>query len=821
MTRRPIRYLAEVTVLAAILLGGIGPSHSSAWGSHSPQPAAQSPVPARHIRVQGRILYVDRASDRSHPAGGLRLEVWDQDTRSLSPGELLDTAVTDANGYFVSRDIANVDPDGPTGQPEGTQDVYLKLFTDNGNVRVLDTVFRKEYSWPSYDIDSRDGLMRNVPDGIVGMAPLYLTVATRDVEALWTFVNLVEGWEYVRSVVGADPGPVKAYWSRTATEGPLYRPAEQAVYFRDADAGYNSVVLQQEAYALLHNAYGSLPTGWLECMAGPTETLTQSTDRACAFVQGLATFFALAVSGDPTFASLALRGMNLDAPTFGTAGWQNGDAVPGRIAGALWDLHDSDATVETYDRFNDTFAALWRAAVVEKPATMSEWWSAWQKGSGDACAAMGSLYQNTIDYNDPPRLTAVPDLVLEEDTVGTLDLKAFASDAECPDERLSYELTSAGDPQAGVHLLATGVISATPQANWFGSTNIRVRVSDGPAEATAAIRVVVHAVNDCPVIRPRVSDVEKKYGDPVVLNLIPHAEDVEDPAFQLSWDARLEPQDASDVIVDGRGTTTLTFRLNPAITIRRTVRLLLVVTDRDGCSTEQPLAITWTDRPNQPPFIWEDRLQKEYTFPVNHKIDVDLRGVASDVEDAAELLEWYVFNGDEIHAQAGYRDGNRQILQFDPQIDYAGSDRAILEVRDTAGATASTWITLTWKTRDEYANVAPRILRHLLTGRTGGMNATVCYDLEDKAVDPDDHTSSLRWFVTEIEDPDVTVSGQGSRLICMRSRQNYEGCVPARFVVRDPRGAEDSIDLRTCWRALRTYLPFLFNPGEVLSGQGR
>jgi hypothetical protein len=500
--------------------------------------------------------------------------------------------------------------------------------------------------------------------------------------------------------------------------------------------------------------------------------------------------------------------VNLDAPTFGTAGWQDGDTVSGRIAGAFWDLDESDTTIETHDDFNDTFERLWQTIAASKPATMREWWTAWRAGGGDACAAVGSLYQNTIDYNTPPTIGPIPDIQLDEDTTTTVDLKAYADDAECPDGRLTYELTNAGDARAGIQLVPTGVISITPEANWFGATSATVRVSDGPAEATARLRVTVNAVNDCPVIKPRVPDVEKRYGEPIVLNLVPHGEDVEDPAFQLVWDVRLEEQDAQDVTVTGRGTTVLTFVLDPKITIERTVRAVLIVTDRDGCATEQPIALTWTDRPNQPPFIWEDRLQKEYTYPVNQKIDVDLRNVAVDSEDAPELLEWYVMNSDELSAQVGYRDGNRQVLQFDPEVDFVGSNLALLEVRDTDGASASTEITLTWKTREEYNNIAPRILRHLLSGKTAGLNATVCYDLADKAFDPDDPPSALRWFATDIEDTGVQVSGQGGQQLCIRSRTDFEGCVPARFVVRDHSGAEDAYEVRTCWRAIKNYVPF-------------
>jgi hypothetical protein len=797
--------LVLVAIWAAV---GLQPVRGS---GKAPLPA-QATVTPGYIRVQGRIMYIDRNSDRNHPAAGLRVEIWDQDTRSVVTGEKLDETVTDANGFYVSKEILNVDPDGPIGQPEGTQDVFLKLFTENGHVTVLRTGLDQVYSWPSYDVDPKNGLVRNVPDGIVGMSTLYMTENTPEVDALWTFVNLVEGWSFMQAATGRDPGPVRAYWSKTATEGPYYNPNQKAIYLRDADAGFASVVVQQEAYALLHNAYGDLPESWLNCLAGPTDSLSSATNAACAFAQGFATYYPLAVYGDPVFTSLILQGVDLDAPAAGTPGWANGDAVPGRIAGAFWDLDEHDKTQDGYDIFNDTFRRTWQAIASGQPTTMRDWWAAWRAAGGDACSGVSTLFQNTIDYNAAPQVAAIPDAELDEDTTKAVDLKPYVTDAECANDRLTYTALSTGDPQAGVKLVATGVISVTPAANWFGSTSVSVRVSDGPAATIAKFRVVVNSVNDCPVIKPRVADVQVRYGEAIVLNLLAHASDVEDPAYQLRWDVRLEEQDAKVVTVDGAGTTTLTFRLDPIVTTERTVRAVLVVTDRDGCSAEQPVALGWTDRPNQPPWIVKDKLRTEYTFPVNQKIDVDLRGVADDAEDGQVPLEWFVTNSEDLNAQVGYLNGNRQQFQFDPEVDFAGRNVVQLEVRDTRGASASAAITLTWQTREEYNNLAPRILTDRLKGRTVGLNSPACYDLLDKAYDPDDPPASLNWFATDLDSNQLQVSGQGSRELCLKARKDFEGCQVAKFVVRDPKGAEDAAEVRTCWRVIKLYVPFACQP---------
>ncbi len=763
----------------------------------------QQEIPDGKIQVRGRILFIDRDSDRSHSAAGLRVEIWDKDERGFTTAELLGQTVTNAGGYFESGMLDNTDRDGPSGQLEGTQDVFLKLFTNNGTVRLLEEGSGREFGWASYEVDARDGLRRNVPDGEVPFPALYLMESTRDVEALWSFVNLVEGWQFLKDRTERDPGPVLAYWSNINRDGPRYDPVARAIHLRDADAGYGSVVLQQEAYALLHNAVGTLPAAWMTCTAGPTEDLRSAVDPACAFVGGFATFFALAVRGDPEFASLAIQGANLDTLAAGAAGWSDGDTVPGRVAGAFWDLHDADTTEEFFDLYNASFGDIWEVMAVKAPETFAQWWAGWLALGKDGCRALGSLFQNTIDYNTAPNLAAINPIRMGEDTVVTIDLASLATDAECPDEELFYLLPEPGDPNAGVTLTPAGLLTVAPVENWFGSTVIRLAVSDGPATAEQTIPVVVESVNDVPVIAPRIQDREVRHGEPIAFDLAGRATDVEDAAALLTWDVELEPDDIPVIQVEGRGTNLLTFRLNAIVTEERSVRIVIIARDTEGGEGRQPVVLKWTPRPNNPPFIWPERLIREYEAAKNHNIVVDLTGVAGDSEDDANLLTWYAREVD--HAQIGGE--GSQLLEFDPDVDYVGPDVVTLEVRDLQGASASGTITLTWTDPAGLNNQPPRILRNLLHGKTVGTNGSACYSLADKAVDSDDPPQSLRWFATEYDGTDLRVNGQGTQQLCLLSRPEFRGCHEATFVVVDPKGAEDSEPIRSCWRPQVLYLP--------------
>jgi hypothetical protein len=390
-----------------------------------------------------------------------------------------------------------------------------------------------------------------------------------------------------------------------------------------------------------------------------------------------------------------------------------------------------------------------------------------------------------------------------EDTVVSIDLAAISTDTECPDEELFYLLPERGDPRAGVSVTPEGVLKIAPDTNWYGATIIRVGVSDGPATAEQTLPLVVESINDLPVIAPRVSDREVRHGEPIVLDLTGRATDVEDAANLLVWDVRLEPDDEPVVDIDGLGTSVLTFRLNAIVTEERSVRAVIIARDTEGGEGEQAVILKWTARPNTPPFIWPDKFFSAYEAAKNHKILVDLSGVAGDVDQDPALLTWYAREVD--HAQVGGE--GTQLLEFDPDVDYVGDDVITLEVRDLAGASASGVITLTWTDPAVVDNQPPRIVRELLHGKTVGTSGSACYALEDKATDADDPPQSLRWFAADYDGTDLRVTGQGTQRLCLISRPEFRGCLEADFVVVDPKGAEDSEPIRTCWRPIITYMP--------------
>jgi hypothetical protein len=124
----------------------------------------------------------------------------------------------------------------------------------------------------------------------------------------------------------------------------------------------------------------------------------------------------------------------------------------------------------------------------------------------DCRSACGSGTQHgwlEIDSNDPdespasvdvtalcnsaPNIEGLPDQSLANDSHldDAIDLWAYASDVETPDDGLTFSIDNTPIPGAGVSIDANRYIDVVPTADWCGSTTVRIKVED-PEGASSA-----------------------------------------------------------------------------------------------------------------------------------------------------------------------------------------------------------------------------------------------------------------------------------------------------------------------------------------------
>ena len=206
-----------------------------------------------------------------------------------------------------------------------------------------------------------------------------------------------------------------------------------------------------------------------------------------------------------------------------------------------------------------------------------------------------------IDWGSPPVISGLPDRSLNEDTslYHTIDLWAYASDAETPDSGLSFDITNVTNPSCGVSIASNRYIDINPAANWYGICDVTVRVRDpGRLSATDDFRVTVNPVNDAPWISPVVPDQSAATNTAMVIDLTPYEHDIEDSGTSLDWYVTGE----NNCTVGGAysDNDVLTFTPDAGFVGSDTVTLHLV--DSGGSEATQDVTLTWVG-PNRPPTL--------------------------------------------------------------------------------------------------------------------------------------------------------------------------------------------------------------------------
>lgn len=136
--------------------------------------------------------------------------------------------------------------------------------------------------------------------------------------------------------------------------------------------------------------------------------LFSQEDVNCAWSEGWADFLPMPVNGDPCYdwgrgpcGADGGQFENLEMPTWGD-GRPQGDIVEGRVAGALYDLFDN--ANEGFESATFGFALI-ASIVFQSPHEdrFSAFWDNWKASGQNKHHAVRAIWQNTIDYDTPPR----------------------------------------------------------------------------------------------------------------------------------------------------------------------------------------------------------------------------------------------------------------------------------------------------------------------------------------------------------------------------------------------------------------------------------
>ena len=524
--------------------------------AHPPTQLKAHLAPNATVCAVGSWFYVDQ-NGVTRPSINFQVQVWDRDTNVLAGSDdLLATGVTGSDGSY------SVCADNSGGADEvfdgGTADLYVRFVSENSLWRVRDTPGgNNDYAFAT-------GVVNNVGAGNVsfgGLQPGDSTV----MRALHAFDAVNSAFFFIPSSCW-DPGEspcrqVVVNWTSTSTDGTFYSTGGNDVHLAAADPDSATVVIHETGHAIMDDNYNDAfpPTA-----CGSPHFIQSSYDTGCAWTEGFADWFPMAVLNDNSFRWPDGSVLNLEDPTWGSSGWANGDTVEGRIAGSLLDI--ADFTNEPYwDRYGEGDPGnIWTTFTGHVNNNLASFWSS-RAGDGFNVAASGALasvYQNTIDYGfrDPLangaeliRPTPTPHNYSFNSSSAFWSVVAVRPPAGVDDDLALYDdfgqTTSLGSSAFGGNAIDFIAIDSNrrsvgddyyPRVNQFSGTgNYTIEWAQGSTTLSSGSATAAMGANDVVNVR----DTFLSAGTPVYIKLVPSngTQDGElllmgdDPASSATW----------------------------------------------------------------------------------------------------------------------------------------------------------------------------------------------------------------------------------------------------------------------------------------------
>jgi hypothetical protein len=213
--------------------------------------------------------------------------------------------------------------------------------------------------------------------------------------------------------------------------------------------------------------------------------------------------------------------------------------------------------------------------------------------------------------NNAPILASIGSLNSVEDNNKVVTLSATDADGDNP-------TFSASSDNASVTASVTGItLTLTPEANYFGNTNITVTANDGSgagnATDTETVTYTVSSENDLPVFTSSASG-STQYGNNLDVTLT--ATDVETANDTITF--TVQSTDSSQVKASLAGTTLTIAPVNNYI---GDTTLILRATDTDSGTTDQSYVLTISAAADEAPiFLSSDNLTTLYSNSLAHSL---------------------------------------------------------------------------------------------------------------------------------------------------------------------------------------------------------
>jgi len=340
------------------------------------------------LTITGRFRFHDR--DDNLASEQFLVEVVRGDN-----SEHLAYCFSDISGYYTCGPFANPGSVGVRSrflsymQFSVNSDILVTVNPDWGTTGTVNNAFGTTTTVQSFTDGTQDIGSWNVTNG------------SDSERAYWIVADLIKVWKYIYFGAGQyqspeeSPGSSTVEWKIDSTNGTFYSQGGN-IHLKGPDPISDTVVGHEYGHNIMYTVYGnSFPTSYC-----PSPHYIQSSSHVnCAWTEGWANFITMAANNDPVIRWSSGASINLETPTWETSGWDDGDDVEGRVAGAMWDV--LDPINDGDDQYTENgIANFWDTIYNQNDNTFSDFWSAWGYRGHNTAQAVMSIYQNTIDYRN-------------------------------------------------------------------------------------------------------------------------------------------------------------------------------------------------------------------------------------------------------------------------------------------------------------------------------------------------------------------------------------------------------------------------------------
>ena len=357
---------------------------------------ATAPASPGALLVKGTWLYngsdsIFRTDDGDEllPCKRMLVEV----VKANNLSQVLGAGFTNSNGAFS----INISNDGSAFY------IFLWTYTSYGpgyELRVVDpsntslTGLNGVYYWHAGPFTSSDGTFNM---GRAWPNPIYPRY-----RACWLHQDLWRADDFLYDY-GLQGYQATIAWSPTIDAGTYYTHGGQ-IHIAAGKEYASHVVIHEYGHNYMYREYGNYfppfdcPTHWVE----------NCYDNGCGWTEGWADFFCIAVNNDTIYKDPDFS-FDFEPGDWNTPGYCDGPTCEGRVAGALWDIFDSNPDGIDLSAYNWGYDEISNAFVNANQNIFADFWNQW-RGYGYSDDAAHCLWQNTVDpgINLRPNTPAAP-----------------------------------------------------------------------------------------------------------------------------------------------------------------------------------------------------------------------------------------------------------------------------------------------------------------------------------------------------------------------------------------------------------------------------